>query len=139
MGTNDNPKSDGLAITGIELRDIGQTLIALGRQLQEVGKITEKPDDEAVLQEVFGGRYDEHSPEHFKAELEQQRATQDAMTQTLMGLQAFRRSYEHWERLTVEYALTNLNFTQRRTATLLGVAVSTINRWAQHPLTDDEG
>lgn len=137
MGADENP-NDGLAVDGIALRDIGQTLMELGRQLSEVGKISEQPDDDATLQAVFGDQLDENSPEAFRAEMVRERAASDAMTRTLMGLQSFRRGYEHWERLTAEYAMTKQGFTQRRTASLLGVAVSTVNRWSQHPLTDDD-
>jgi transposase len=55
-----------------------------------------------------------------------------------MGLKSFRKDYADWERLIVEYALTRSGFTQRDVATLLGVGLSTVNRWAQHPLTYED-
>lgn len=62
---------------------------------------------------------------------------ESALRQTLMGLAQFRRSYEYWERLIAEFALKK-GLSQRQAAGYLGVAVSTINRWAQHPLPSDE-
>jgi len=49
-------------------------------------------------------------------------------------LGTYRRNYHHWERVIAEFALAKMNYTQRDTAQLLGVGLSTINRWAQNPL-----
>jgi len=59
----------------------------------------------------------------------------DRTDQGAVGHQ-FRRDYADWERLTVEYALKR--FTQRDVASVLGVGLSTVNRWAQHTLTYSE-
>ncbi len=62
-------------------------------------------------------------------------ATADAtLKQLLRDLAAFRTNYDYWERVAAEFALRYHHFTQRETAQLLNVGVSTINRWAQHPV-----
>lgn len=125
-------QQDNLAVSAIELSDIGQTLVELGKQLIAAGELTAD-----VRREPVGSReVHEYGTAHDVEELHDAhyRAQQDALARTLTGLNTFRRGYEHWERLAVEYGLTRLAFTQRPTATLLGVGLSTVNRWNQNPL-----
>lgn len=69
---------------------------------------------------------------------EYNRRTAAVMIRTLSGLKRFRRNYEYWERAIAEYALKNEGLSQRDAARYLGVAGSTINRWAQNPLKPQE-
>jgi hypothetical protein len=120
------------ALSEVELADIGQTLVTLGQQLIAIGKaahdVREQPDDiERARNELDHWEFEAYLDKHHQSR-------QDAIVRTLTGMNSFRRSYSHWERLTVEYALDRMNFTQRRVSTLLGVALGTVNRWAQHPL-----
>lgn len=120
-----------LAVDEIELADIGARLVELGERLQEIGKHTR---DAIIPQEGYGYV---HFEEKTQENLDRGRMfaeASNAMEQTLRDLRRFRRSYAHWERLAVELALTRLDFTQRQVATSLGLGLSTVNRWAQHPL-----
>ena len=113
----------------LSITDLGDQLSALASQLAVVSKHTNRENfrDVEKAWEIVGNDEDE-------ARLDE--AYSAAVRQTLMGLAQFRRSYDYWERLIAEYALKR-GFSQRQAAGLLGVAVSTINRWAQHPLTSD--
>jgi|GEM_PF-2032910 len=130
-------EDENRALTDIELSDIGQTLIALGEQLREIGNAAYQPTTRKELEQYyFGGGHSDPTEDVIEGDLAHA-AARERMTRTLTGLNAFRRTYSQWERLSVEYALDRLGFTQRRTATLLGVGLSTVNRWAQHPLSAD--
>jgi len=61
--------------------------------------------------------------------------TRYAMRETLEGLRKFRRNYDYWERLIAEFALAKMGYTQRDVAKYLGISLTTVNRWAQNPLT----
>lgn len=122
-----------LAVDDLDLSDIGQSLIDLGEQLQKIGAVTGKKESWDPRQELWESAQNEF--EQLRIESQRRDEIHDAMTKTLAGLRMFRGNYDYWERVAAEYALTRLNFTQRRTATLLGVGLSTINRWAQHPVT----
>jgi len=68
-------------------------------------------------------------------ELEQMdREKRDDFRRALIAMRSFRRDYYYWERVVAEYALTKMGYTQRDAAKALGVGLSTINRWAQHPV-----
>lgn len=59
----------------------------------------------------------------------------EAAAETMMkAIDSARKSFEYWERVTAQYAMDELGFTQRRTAALLGIGVNTVNRWANHPV-----
>lgn len=132
---NEPDPQDELAVSSIELSDIGQTLIELGKQLIAAGQLTENMRSQpAGIQEAYDYGTSEQAEAVHDAHY---RAQQDALARTLTSMNAFRRGYERWERLAVEYGLTRLEFTQRRTATLLGVGLSTVNRWNQNPLPAD--
>jgi len=128
---SDDATEPVLPVEVLQLPHIADQLRALADHLQLVSTYTEshKFRDLEVAWEKSGA-----DPE-VDAQLDEAYAT--AMRQTLLGLAQFRRSYEYWERLIAEYALKS-GFTQREAASYLGVAVSTINRWAQHPLTTED-
>jgi DNA-binding NtrC family response regulator len=126
-----DPAAGELRISGVGLHAIGQRLIDLGHLLVATGQHTENDTLRKHIRdaELVGEQ------EVYEAV---DREAQAAIRQTLTGLNTFRREYADWERLTVEYALTRQGFTQRDVATLLGVGLSTVNRWAQHPLAYED-
>lgn len=120
-------------IDEVDLSGIGHQLIELARQLHEAGQ---KISDRILLDESTStiysrGAHDEMTDEEVRSENSQ---THNAFVGTLNAMRNFRREYDRWERLTAEYALTRMGYSQRDAAQALGVAASTINRWAQHPL-----
>ncbi len=120
-------------INEIELRDLGAHFVELGERLKLVGRLTEDQTVPITGRDVvfMKNDYEEMS----EVEVEEWVAdVRKRIRGTLTGLRDFRRDYERWQRLTAEYVLTKLGYTQRDAAELLGVAASTINRWAQHPL-----
>jgi|APMI01.1.fsa_nt_gi Trp operon repressor len=115
----------------VELGDLGRKLIDLGERLQKLGTLTEKKQ---VLERGVIYVKNEHE-ELTEREVELEIAdARFAMRETLKGLRDFRREYDYWERVVAEFALNRMGYTQRDAALLLGVSVSTINRWAQNPL-----
>lgn len=114
-------------LSDVGIHDIGQRLIDLGEQLVAVGQLT----DSNKLREGIDRAEEIDVDEVWDSVNRDMHA---AIRRTLSGLGAFRREYGDWERLTVEYALHRRGFTQREVATLLGVGLSTVNRWAQNPL-----
>ncbi|QEE62330.1 helix-turn-helix domain-containing protein [Salinibacterium sp. dk2585] len=99
----------------------------LAEVLATVGQRAEAADLKREIRQA-----EEHGwPEDFAEELE--RRQEAVLIRTLSGLKRFRRSYEYTERAIAEYAL-HAGLSQRDVARYLGVAASTINRWAQNPL-----
>jgi hypothetical protein len=125
--TQDDPRQ----VSDVRIHEIGARLIDLGNQLVNVGKLTENAKLRKRIEDV-----NEYGDEEHHDELDHELA--NAIGSTLRGLNSFRKDYANWERLTVEYALTRSGFTQRDVARMLGVGLSTVNRWAQHPLTYDD-
>ena len=131
--SEDNEPTDdasGLAVDEVEFFDVGKRLGELADQLRTVAKLIDNDDlyEQNAMVYTHGSvtaidRYEED--------------TNAALRRTLSGLRAYRRNYSYWERVIAEYALKR-GYTQRDTAHLLGVGVSTINRWAQNPLLIDE-
>lgn len=129
--SDDTTSSDESRLSGVGVHEIGQRLIDLGELLKSTGEHTENPTLRKHLQDAdLVGDADVYDSAD--------REVKAAIRRTLMGLNTFRREYSEWERLTVEYALRRGEFTQRDVASLLGVGLSTVNRWAQHPLTYPE-
>lgn len=118
-------------LTDVGIHQIGQRLIDLGEQLVTIGKHTDSHKLRQHIRDAEDVNVDEVW-EDVQSELNA------AVRRTLSGLGSFRREYTEWERLTVEYALHRRSFTQREVAALLGVGLSTVNRWAQSPLTHDD-
>lgn len=124
-------------IDEIELRHLGEHFVELGEKLKAVGQLTENQslpntDGSTLYTDAANREMTEEEVQAWSAEV------RGRVRKTLTGLRDFRRDYERWQRLTAEFALTRLNYTQRDTAELLGVAASTINRWAQHPLPTED-
>lgn len=106
---------------------------ALAEQLQTVANRAEATDLKREIDEVesFGVTdTDVHD--------ELDRRIEAVFIRALSGLKQFRRNYEYWERAIAEYALEKQGLSQRDAARYLGVAASTINRWAQNPLVTQE-
>lgn len=116
-----------LAVDGLQWRDVGLRLRELSEQLSA---IADHIDDKKLEEE--GRQAYEYGHEGAIAEYDAE--TERRFRRTLSGLGTYRRNYHHWERVIAEFALTKMNYTQRDTAQLLGVGLSTINRWAQNPL-----
>ena len=126
----DEADVSGLQINEVSLRDLGETLARLSRDLRDVSDLAIAEKRRNYLAEL--DRVGADLTEEDEARLDRERA--DDFRRILTGLRAFRRDYDYWERVIAEYALTRMNLTQRDAAVQLGVGLSTINRWAQHPL-----
>ena len=118
-------------IDEIDLRAIGESLIELSERLNAAGarvstRILLDPNVSYMKNE-----YEEMTDAEVAESIGQTRAQ---FRSVLRALRSFRREYDRWERLTAEFALTRMGYSQREAAQELGVAASTINRWAQHPL-----
>lgn len=120
-----------LAVDGLRYIDVGIRLRELADQLRSVADLI---DDKQLYEN--GRLAYEHGHEgaidEYEAELPRR------FRRMLSGLGTYRRNYHYWERVIAEFALTEMNYTQRDTAHLLGVGLSTINRWAQNPLKIDD-
>lgn len=116
-----------LAVDGLRYVDVGIRLRELADQLRSVADLMDdkKLDEEGRLVYEYGH---EQAIEEYEAELRLR------FRRMLSGLGTYRRNYHYWERVIAEFALAEMNYTQRDTAHLLGVGLSTINRWAQNPL-----
>ncbi len=119
-------------IEEVSLSDIGQELIALAERLRAAG---EQIKGRHLLDEPGVSYAAADGTPMTQWDVDEENAqTRSAFRSTLKSLRQFRRQYDRWERLTAEYALTRMGYSQRDAAATLGVAASTINRWAQHPL-----
>ncbi|MCU1409645.1 MAG: hypothetical protein JWR04_352 [Rhodoglobus sp.] len=129
MADKVEPEDDALelAVDGLQWRDVGIRLRELSEQLRAVADYI----DDKKLEEVGRQAY-EHGHDEVIAEYDAE--ADRRFRRTLSGLGTYRRNYHRWERVIAEFALTRMNYTQRDTAQLLGVGLSTINRWAQNPL-----
>jgi DNA-binding MurR/RpiR family transcriptional regulator len=125
----DDPDDDNtqLEVDEVTFAYVGERLIELGEQLRTVGQYVDSPRIRQLEREL-----QEHGLDEIADELNAENTA--ALRKTLTGLRSFRREYDRWERIVAEYVMTKRNYTQRDTAQLLGVGVSTINRWAQNPL-----
>lgn len=126
-------------VEDVYLYEIGQRLIDLGEQLRDIGDHTAGPKMRGAIDaanEAEGNMLNEVELEFVRQDLERQ--IRDAVRRTLTGMGRYRKEYAMWERIVVEYALTKQGFTQREVARLLGVGLSTVNRWAQNPVTYED-
>lgn len=131
INDHETPRPDALRVADVSIHDIGRRLIDLGNELVAIGSLT---DSVKLRQNIEAA--DEIAVDEVWDDVDREMSA--AVRRTLSGLKAFRTEYSDWERLTVEYALTRRNFTQREVAQLLGVGLSTVNRWSQQPLTYNE-
>lgn len=118
-------------VEDVYLYEVGQRLIDLGEQLREIGDYTAGRKMRTAIDQAT--EIDGHV---VYEDLERQ--VRDAVRRTLTGMGRYRKEYAVWERIVVEYALTKKGFTQRDVARLLGVGLSTVNRWAQNPVTYED-
>lgn len=125
----DDPEDENaeLQVDEVNFFDVGAHLVQLAEQLQAVGQLVNSPRIHQLSREL-----EEHGQE--ETELDLRSESKAALNRTLTGLRSFRREYDRWERVVAEYVMAKENYNQRDTAKLLGVGVSTVNRWAQNPL-----
>lgn len=121
---------------GWTLDDLGKSLTALGKELSELGAAAVVSEAWDPRREMWLDSIDEIDRLVEEGREAQKRA--DAMIHTLNGLRKFRAEYERLERLIASYAMHKMEFSQRRTATLLGVGLGTVNRISQAVLQEDE-
>ncbi|MBH0099924.1 helix-turn-helix domain-containing protein [Salinibacterium sp. NSLL150] len=121
--------SPPLALEEVSFDQLGAIIEALVEQLGTVANRAEANDVKRDIQEVHT-----HGVTHEDVIDELDRRTEAVVIRTLSGLKQFRRNYEYWERAIAEYALEKQGLSQRDVARYLGVAASTVNRWAQNPL-----
>ncbi|MBH0055013.1 helix-turn-helix domain-containing protein [Salinibacterium sp. SWN139] len=118
-----------LALEEVTFDQLGALIETLAEQLNTVANRAEANDVKRDLQEI---RVHGVTDDDVIDELD--RRTEAVVIRTLSGLKQFRRNYEYWERAIAEYALERQGLSQRDVARYLGVAASTVNRWAQNPL-----
>ncbi|MBG6054905.1 hypothetical protein IWX81_001316 [Salinibacterium sp. CAN_S4] len=130
---NDKPLDDGPTTVFEELNcgDVGARMRELSQQSWAVAELI---DDARFADDGRKGHKYGHEESMKKYETEMR----ERFRRTVSGMRAYRRNYNSRELVVAEYALTKMNYTQRDAAALLGVGVSTINRWAQNPLPIDE-
>ncbi len=128
---NDESPTHRLQVDEVDFHDLARTFRELGEQLEKVGHMV---DGKWLPHEGTAYDDDDGAPMGMYQLAEARGEALGAFRRTLTGLRKFRREYHYWERVAVELALTKLGFTQRETADLLGVGLSTVNRWAQHPV-----
>ncbi|GAB3574601.1 hypothetical protein GCM10027406_04870 [Leifsonia lichenia] len=123
-----------LQVDEVDRSDLAEKLSQLSEQLQRAAELLyNRTRADSLSERHFHG---DEPDDYEQIQLDQKSA--DEFRRTLTTLRDFRRTYGRWERVIAEFALTKMNYTQRDAAKLLGVGVSTINRWAQHPLRIDE-
>lgn len=118
-------------VDDLYLNEVSKRLIDLGEQLRLIGSHTA----DHKFEDDFARAVEIDVPEVWA---DYEGKLRDAVRRTLAGMGSFRKEYATLERLVVEFALTRQNFTQREVARHLGVGLSTVNRWAQHPLTYED-
>lgn len=127
----DNSGVEGRQVDDVRLNELGKRLADLGEQLQLIGGHTTSYKIDESREQAQHIDVPEVWSDH-------EQLVRDSVRRTLAGMGSFRKEYANWERIVVEYALTKEGFTQREVARLLGVGLSTVNRWAQHPLTYED-
>jgi transcriptional regulator with GAF, ATPase, and Fis domain len=136
MSASGDQNADDISyqVDEVERIDLADTLRELSEQLQRAADLMHNRQQHTELSErhAHGAEPDEYEQLALEAK------SADEFRRALTTLREFRRQYGRWERVIAEYALGKMNYTQRDAAKYLGVGVSTINRWAQHPLTVDE-
>lgn len=109
--------------------DMAREFADLSNQLARLSDLLFNEGREAANRMIL--RDGDPTEEDFEA---MDRESRHHFRRALIGMRSFRRDYYYWERVVAEYALTKMGYTQRDAAKALGVGLSTINRWAQHPL-----
>lgn len=117
-----------LAADEVSLSEIRRVMEDMAGQLHRIAEATQSVKMRDLEDKNLHVGLDQYEEAEYEGEFHNVVAT------TLRSLKSFRRNYDYWERAIAEYAFRELKFTQRDTARMLGVGVSTINRWAQLPL-----
>jgi len=128
------PEDSGLQVDEVGRIDLSDKLHELSEQLVRAAELMHNRSRAEDLTERHMHGVEPDQFEQVKIDAQDR----DEFRRALVALRDFRRQYSYWERVTAEYALGKMQFTQRDAAKYLGVGVSTINRWAQHPLTIEE-
>lgn len=115
----------------VSFGSLGSILADLAEQLQSVA---DRAQAEGLKREI--ANMEEHGLMDEGYERDIDLRIEATRTRVLSGLKQFRRNYDYWERAIAEQMLAS-GMSQRDVARYLGVATSTINRWAQHPLESD--
>lgn len=131
-GDNEEIAREGRQVDDVGLHELGARLSDLGEELRVIGGHATSQKIADAWETVERSGHHEHAVDEYEQRV------REAVRRTLAGMGSFRKDYANWERLVVEYALTKQGFTQREVARLLGVGLSTVNRWAQHPLSYEE-
>jgi hypothetical protein len=131
---NVDPDEIFLQIDEVGRVELAEKLEDLSDQLRRAADLmyNSKQDDELRERYAHGAEPDQYEQLAIDAKYS------DDFRRALTTLRDFRRQYNRWERVIAEFALGKMAYSQRDAAKHLGVGVSTINRWAQHPLTVDE-
>ncbi|MDQ1126236.1 DNA-binding NtrC family response regulator [Microbacterium sp. SORGH_AS 505] len=132
--TAPGPDEPHLQVDEVERIDLADKLDELSEQLHRAAELMHNRERSTQLHEraLHGDDPDEYELLMLDAK------SSDEFRRALTALRDFRRQYGHWERVIAEYTLQKMNYTQRDAAKYLGVGLSTINRWAQHPIQIDE-
>lgn len=126
----DSPReSDYLAPPNVDIRDITQSYLSIANALENAALRAESLNDAALTPR---GGIEAGFAESLRAEA--WREAEEAAEVMMKAIRSARSNFEYWERVTAQYAMEELGFTQRRTAALLGIGVNTVNRWANHPV-----
>jgi transcriptional regulator with GAF, ATPase, and Fis domain len=136
MSANEDvePSEITLQVEEVDRVELADTLRDLGEQLKRAADFMYNRKQESDLRERYA--HGDIPNEYEQLELEAKDA--EEFRRALTTLREFRRQYGRWERVIAEYSLAKMNYSQRDAAKYLGVGVSTVNRWAQHPLTLDD-
>jgi transcriptional regulator with GAF, ATPase, and Fis domain len=136
MSANEDvePSEITLQVEEVDRVELADTLRDLGEQLQRAADFMYNRKQESQMRERYA--HGDIPNEYEQLELEAKDA--EEFRRALTTLREFRRQYGRWERVIAEYSLAKMNYSQRDAAKYLGVGVSTVNRWAQHPLTLDD-
>lgn len=133
MTAKRNTTSSDAEIEIVSLTDIAFRFEQLGHDLENASKsLRVRPARQHQLDAMEAQGVDFSDLPEDGVAFARERA--EDLRRALLALGSFRREYSRWERLLTEFALTRENLTQRDAAKLLGVGLSTVNRWAQHPL-----
>lgn len=125
--------SDYLAPPNADIRDVTNSYVSIANSLLNAAQLAERLNESAHMDR---GGISVHVIEERSAEAwEDAEAAAEVM---MKAIRDARGNFEYWERVTAQYAMEQLGFTQRRTASLLGIGVNTVNRWANHPVETKE-
>jgi DNA-binding NtrC family response regulator len=127
-------QESGLQVDEVDRVELADNLSDLSEQLQRAADFmfNRQAADDLFERHLHGAEPDEY--EQIKLDAK----SADEFRRALTTLREFRRTFSRTERVIAEYALKQMGYTQRDAAKYLGVGVSTINRWAQHPVKIEE-